>query len=55
VQRVADDQRGLRGEDGEHLERALLEQVGDRVVADVDQAEQIAALEQRYAHDRRQA
>ena len=50
-QRVADDQRRLRGEDGQQLEAALLEAVGDAVVADVEQAEQVALLEQRRAHD----
>ena len=53
-QRVADDERRLRGEDGQHLEVRLVEQLRHRVVADVEGAEQVAALEQRHAHHRRQ-
>ena len=53
-ERVADEQRGLRREDRQHLQVRLVEQLGDVVVADVDDAQHVAALEQRHAHHRRQ-
>ena len=52
--RVLQDQRGLAGEDREQVERALLEQVHDVVVADVEHAEQLALRHQRRAHHRAQ-
>ena len=53
-QGVADQQRGLGGEDGEHLQAGLVEQLGDVVVAHVDDADQVAPLQQRHAHHRGQ-
>jgi hypothetical protein len=48
-QRVRDDQRGLRREHRQHAQRVVLEQIADRVIADVDEPEQPAAIEQRHA------
>ena len=39
---VLEEQRRLGGEDGEGLERALVEEVPDAVVAEVDDAEDLA-------------
>ena len=53
-QRVAHQQRRLRREDRQHLQVRRREQLGDVVVADVDDPQHVAPLEQRHAHDRGQ-
>jgi hypothetical protein len=45
---------GLRREDGQNLHVRFIEQLPDIVIADVDDPNQVAALEQRHTHDRRQ-
>ena len=50
--RVLHEQRGLRGEDGERLERAVVEERDHVVVAEVDDAEDVALLHERRAHHR---
>ena len=54
-QGVLEEQRSLRGEDGEGLERAIVEEVPDAVVAQVDRAEDLAAGDERRAHHRLEA
>ena len=49
-QRVLEEQRRLRGEDGEGLEGAIVEEVADAVVAQVDRAEYLAAGDEGRAH-----
>ncbi len=53
--RVANDQRRLGREDGQNLQGGLIEELGDVVIAHVDEPDEISTLEQGHAHDRGQA
>jgi hypothetical protein len=53
-QRVVDDQGGLGREHLEQGQVAVREQVGHRVVAQVDHPEQVLSIDERHAHHRGQ-